>query len=78
MFGWLAGKLFEAAMAQPGAEVSPAGVVAALNRLPATTLGGLTPKQAWPAGNHPEGRCGWISKFDGQRFVLQTPEYLCG
>ncbi len=78
MFGWLAGKLFEAAMAQPGAQVSPAGVIEALHRLPATTLGGLTPEQAWPPGNHPEGRCGWISRFDGQRFVLQTPEYLCG
>lgn len=78
MFGWLAGKLFEAAMAQTGAEMTPAGVIEALNRLPATTLGGLTPQQAWPAGNHAEGRCGWISKFDGERFVLQTPEYLCG
>lgn len=78
MFGWLAGKLFEAAMAQPGAEMTPAGVIEALNRLPATTLGGLTPQQAWPPGNHAEGRCGWISKFDGERFVLQTPEYLCG
>ncbi len=78
MFGWLAGKLFEAAMAQPGAEMTPGGVIEALNRLPATTLGGLTPEQAWPAGNHPEGRCGWISKFDGERYVLQTPEYLCG
>jgi hypothetical protein len=77
MFGWLAGKLFEAAMAVPGAEVTPAGVIDALNKLPATTLGGLTPQQAWPPGNHPEGRCGWISRFDGSQFVLQTPEYLC-
>lgn len=77
MFGWLAGKLFEAALAQPGATVSPAGLVEALNRLPATDLGGLTPSQAWPPGNHPEGRCGLISRFDGERFVLQTPRFLC-
>jgi hypothetical protein len=78
MFGWLAGKLLEAALAQPGAEVSPAGIVAALNKLPATDLGGLTPTQAWPPGNHPEGRCGWITRFDGTQLVIQTPEPVCG
>jgi branched-chain amino acid transport system substrate-binding protein len=77
MFGWLAGKLLEAALAQPGAEVSPAGIIAALERLPATTLGGLTPSQSWPRGAHPEGRCGWISRFDGTQLVIQTPEPVC-
>lgn len=77
MFGWLAGKLFEEAMAQPGAVLTPKGVVDALHRLPATDLGGLTPKQAWPPGPHPEGRCGLVARFDGTRFVLETPEFLC-
>lgn len=77
MFGWLAGKLFEEAMAQPGAELTGPGVIAALNRLPATDLGGLAPRQSWPPGPHPEGRCGLISLFDGTRFVLQTPEFIC-
>ena len=77
MFGWLAGKLFEAAMAQPGAVISPEGRDRRPPRLPATRLGGLTPSQAWPPGNHPEGRCGMISRFDGNRFVLQTPDFIC-
>jgi branched-chain amino acid transport system substrate-binding protein len=77
MFGWLAGKLFEAAMAQPGAKLTPAGVIDALHKLPATDLGGLTPKQAWPPGPHPEGRCGLISKFDGTQFVYLTPDFIC-
>jgi branched-chain amino acid transport system substrate-binding protein len=78
MFGWLAGKLFQAAMAQPGARLTPQGVIDALHRLPATDLGGLTPKQAWPPGPHPEGRCGLVSRFDGTQFVLQTPDFICG
>ena len=77
MFGWLAGRLLQEALAQPGTTVSPAGIVEALNRLPATSLGGLTPTQAWPPGNHPEGRCGMISKFDGERLVLLTPDFVC-
>jgi branched-chain amino acid transport system substrate-binding protein len=77
MFGWLAGKLFEAAMAQPGAVLNPAGITAALERLPATDLGGLTPTQAWPKGDHPEGRCGMISRFNGTALELLTPEFLC-
>jgi ABC-type branched-subunit amino acid transport system substrate-binding protein len=77
MFGWMAGKLFEEAMAQPGTVLTGPGIIAALHKLPATGLGGLTPKQSWPPGNHPEGRCGLISKFDGQRFVLQTPDFIC-
>ncbi len=78
MFGWLAGKLFQAAMAQPGAVISPKGVVDALHRLPATDLGGLTPKQAWPPGPHAEGRCGLVSRFDGTKFALLTPDFICG
>jgi ABC-type branched-subunit amino acid transport system substrate-binding protein len=77
MFGWLAGKLFEEAMAQPGTELTGPGIIAALHKLPATDLGGLTPRQAWPPGNHPEGRCGLINLFNGTRFVLQTPEFIC-
>jgi branched-chain amino acid transport system substrate-binding protein len=77
MFGWLAGKLFEAAMAQPGTTLTAKGVVDALHKLPATDLGGLTPKQAWPPGPHAEGRCGLVSKFDGTRFVLLTPDFIC-
>lgn len=77
MFGWLAGKLFQEAMAQPGAVLTAKGVVDALHRLPATTLGGLTPRQAWPPGPHAEGRCGLVSKFDGERFLLLTPDFLC-
>ena len=77
MFGWLAGKLFEEAMAQPGTVLTGKGIIDALHRLPATTLKGLTPSQAWPPGNHPEGRCGLVSKFDGQRFIMQTPDFLC-
>jgi hypothetical protein len=57
--------------------LSSKGIVDALHRLPATGLGGLTPLQAWPPGNHPEGRCGLVSKFDGTRFVLQTPDFIC-
>lgn len=77
MFGWLAGKLLEAALAQPGAVISPQGIIDALHRLPTTDLGGLTPPQAWPPGSHPEGRCGLISRFDGERLVLLTPDYVC-
>lgn len=77
MFGWLAGKLFEEAMAQPGTVLTPKGVVDALHQLPATNLGGLTPRLAWPPGPHPEGRCGLVSKFDGERFILQTPDFIC-
>jgi branched-chain amino acid transport system substrate-binding protein len=77
MFGWLAGKLFQEAMAQPGAVLTPKGIIDALHKLPATTLGGLAPSQSWPPGNHPEGRCGLISKFDGNNFILQTPDFLC-
>jgi branched-chain amino acid transport system substrate-binding protein len=77
MFGWLAGKLFEEAMAQPGTDLTGPGVIAALHKLPATNLGGLTPTQSWPPGPHPEGRCGLISLFNGTRFVLQTPDFVC-
>ncbi|HJR27066.1 MAG TPA: ABC transporter substrate-binding protein, partial [Acidimicrobiales bacterium] len=77
MFGWLAGKLFEAAMGQSGTTLTPQGIVAALHRLPATGLGGLTPAQAWPPGPHAEGRCGMISRFNGERFVLLTPDFVC-
>jgi branched-chain amino acid transport system substrate-binding protein len=77
LFGWLAGKLFEAAMAQPGTSLTPAGIVDALHRLPATGLGGLTPVQAWGPGPHAEGRCGLVSRFDGTQFALQTPDFLC-
>ena len=77
MFGWLAGKLFEAAMAQSGTKLTPAGIVDALHRLPATGLGGLTPVQAWGPGPHAEGRCGMISRFDGKQFVLLTPDFVC-
>ena len=77
MFGWLAGKLFEAAMDQPGTVLTPKGIIDALHKLPATDLGGLTPKQAWGPGPHVEGRCGLVSRFDGQRFILQTPDFLC-
>jgi branched-chain amino acid transport system substrate-binding protein len=77
MFGWLAGRLLEEALAQPGAEISRQGIIEALNRLPATSLGGLTPAQSWPAGNHPEGRCGMISRFDGEKLVLLTPDFVC-
>jgi branched-chain amino acid transport system substrate-binding protein len=77
MFGWLAGKLFQEAMAQPGATLTAKGVVDALHRLPATDLGGLTPRQAWPPGPHAEGRCGLVSKFDGTSFVLLTPDFIC-
>lgn len=77
MFGWLAGKLFEAAMAQEGAEVSGPGIIDALHQLPPTDLGGLTPSQSWPPGPHPEGECGMVSSFDGQNFNLETPEFIC-
>jgi ABC-type branched-subunit amino acid transport system substrate-binding protein len=76
-FGWLAGKLFQAAMAQPGAQLTPKGIIDALHRLPATGLGGLTPTQSWGPGPHAEGRCGLVAKFDGTRFVLQTPDFIC-
>ena len=77
MFAWTAGKLLEEAMAQPGAELTPKGVIDALHRLPATTLNSVIAPQAWPPGPHPEGRCGMVSKFDGSKQVLQTPEFVC-
>jgi branched-chain amino acid transport system substrate-binding protein len=77
MFGWLAGKLLQAALAQPGTTPTPRGIVDALHKLPATGLGGLTPTQAWGPGSHAEGRCGMISKFDGDKLVLQTPDFVC-
>jgi branched-chain amino acid transport system substrate-binding protein len=77
MFGWLAGKLFQEAMAQPGAVLTGPGIIAALHKLPATTLGGLVSTQSWPPGPHPEGRCGLISLFNGEKFVLQTPDFVC-
>ncbi len=77
MFGWLAGKLLQEALAQPGTTPTARGIVDALHRLPATGLGGLTPVQAWPPGVHAEGRCGMVSRFDGQQFVLQTPDFVC-
>jgi hypothetical protein len=39
--------------------------------------GGLTPAQSWGPGAHAEGRCGMVSKFDGNRLVLQTPQFIC-
>ena len=77
MFGWLAGLLFEEAMAQEGAEMTGPGIMDALHRLPPTGLGGLTPTQSWPPGPHPEGRCGLVSSFDGEDFHLRTPEFIC-
>jgi branched-chain amino acid transport system substrate-binding protein len=77
MFAWLGGRLLQEALAQPGAQATAAGIVDALHRLPATTLGGLTPKQSWPAGAHPEVGCGMISRFDGARFKLLTPDFVC-
>ena len=77
MFGWLAGLLFEQAMAQDGAELSGPGIIDALHRLPATDLGGLTPTEAWPPGPHPEGTCGMVSSFDGESLHLETPDFVC-
>jgi branched-chain amino acid transport system substrate-binding protein len=77
MFGWLAGKLFEEAMAQPGTTLTGPGIIAALHKLPTTTLGGLVSPQSWPPGPHPEGRCGLVSLFNGEKFILQTPDFVC-
>jgi branched-chain amino acid transport system substrate-binding protein len=77
LFAWLGGLLLEEALAQPGTEPTAAGIVDALHRLPATTLGGLTPTQSWPPGAHPEVGCGMISRFDGERFELLTPDFVC-
>jgi branched-chain amino acid transport system substrate-binding protein len=77
MFAWLGGKLLEAALAQPGAEPSAAGIVAALHRLPPTTLGGLTPRESWPPGPHHELGCGIITRFDGTRFVPMVEDFIC-
>jgi branched-chain amino acid transport system substrate-binding protein len=77
MFAWLGGNVLEEALAQPGTEATPAGILDALHRLPATTLGGLTPAQSWPPGPHSEVGCGMVSRFDGERFVLQTPDFVC-
>jgi branched-chain amino acid transport system substrate-binding protein len=77
MFGWLAGKLFEEAMAQPGTQLTGPGIIAALHKLPTTTLGGLVSPQNWPPGPHPEGRCGLISLFNGEKFVPKTPDFVC-
>ncbi len=77
MFGWLAGLLFQEAMAQDGAQLTGPGIIDALHRLPATDLGGLTPTQAWPPGPHAEGTCGMVSSFDGESLHLETPEFIC-
>jgi len=77
MFAWLGGKLLEAALAQPGTTPTAAGIIDALHRLPATTLGGLTPQESWPPGPHSELGCGIITRFDGTRFVPMTEDFLC-
>jgi branched-chain amino acid transport system substrate-binding protein len=74
---WLSGKLFEAAVAAAGGGMTSADVVRGLHSLKNETLGGLSPAQDWPDGNHPPGQCGVVEQFNGQGIVEVTPDFVC-
>ena len=76
--GWAAGRLFERAVALAGGSFEPADLVAALRSMQGETLGGLIPPQTYGPGNHPEGGCGKILRWDGTRWRVITPEFVCG
>ena len=50
----------------------------ALRSMQGETLGGLLPPQTYGPGNHPEGSCGKILRWDGTRWQVITPEFVCG
>ena len=77
MFGWLAGQAVRGGHGPAGHDADAAG-----DRRRAAQAAGHRPRRAHPGaglgpGNHAEGRCGMISKFDGERFVLLTPDFVC-
>jgi branched-chain amino acid transport system substrate-binding protein len=76
--GWAAGRLFERAVALAGGSFEPDDLVAALRSMQGETLGGLLPPQTYGPGNHPEGSCGKILRWNGTRWQVITPEFVCG
>jgi branched-chain amino acid transport system substrate-binding protein len=76
--GWAAGRLFERAVALAGGSLAPKDLVAALRTMKGETLGGLIPPQTYGPGAHPEGRCGKVLRWNGTRWQVITPEFVCG
>lgn len=76
--GWIAGRLFERAVELAGGSFEPADLVAALRSMKGETLGGLIPPQTYGPGAHPEGTCGKVLRWDGTRWRVITPDWVCG
>ena len=76
--GWIAGRLFERAVALANGSFEPADLIAALRTMKGETLGGLIPPQTYGPGDHPEGSCGKILRWDGTAWRVITRQYICG
>lgn len=76
--GWAAGRLFERAVALAGGSLAAKDLVAALRSMKGETLGGLIPPQTYGSGAHPEGVCGKVLRWNGTRWQIVTPAFVCG
>ena len=77
MRGWASGKLFERVVAESGGKTDSKSLVDALHRMKNETIFGISSPLDWPPGPHPERPCGKMLKFDGKKWVIVTPEFIC-
>jgi hypothetical protein len=76
--GWAAGRLFERAVLLAHGSLKAPDLIAALRSMKGETLAGLLPPQTYGPGVHPEGRCGKVLRWNGARWQVITPEFVCG
>ena len=77
MRGWDSGKLFERVIEVSGGKTDSKSLIDALHSMTNETIYGLSSPLDWPPGPHPERTCGKMLKFNGDRYVTVTPEYVC-
>jgi branched-chain amino acid transport system substrate-binding protein len=77
MRGWASGKLFERVVAETGGKTDSKSLIDALHRMKNETIFGITAPLDWPPGPHPERPCGKMLKFDGKRWAIVTPDFIC-
>lgn len=77
MRGWASGKLFERVVAESGGKTDSKSLIDTLHRMKNETIFGITAPLDWPPGPHPERPCGKMLKFDGKKWVIVTPEFIC-
>lgn len=77
MFAWVGGKLLEAALKGATGRITSAQIIAGLHGLKNETEGGMIPAQSWGPGPHAEGRCGYVTKFNGVGYDETTGDFVC-